>query len=497
MLLRNSIFAAAFAISACGVATTLDDVGTDGGGADVGMDAGVERDGGSDVGIAASCRHQSDCPVSFACVGGMCAAEVPCMSSTMCAGLLCSTFLGRCVECLADTDCGSTERCRGHVCSAPVSCNSDRDCTANGEICDMTAGVCTECGSDVDCDEAYFCGPDGACALDVCTPGQIVCFGAGTAPCLPSGAGPGVATPCPSGRCTGGACAPPFDAGIDAGHDGGTDGGHDAGPPAAWEMMPAGGLVQHPGWSDATPVGGGDVFYAVTGGTTPEFARFDGATGAWTTLSSASAAPFGMPTYFAGMAWVGNALYLMSDIYVYRYDIVSASWSNVVLVSMTSWAQSTHDESGHVFAVTGDNRIATYTIATNTVSYQAFGRDAPVTGPRIAWDATTHLLYVVPNFALATMYSFDPATGNITARASLPATRATPTFCGDRHGRIYAAGDNNGTFLSVYDIATNTWSMLSQTLPFDHNANGACTVTDDGYLYYTDVGNRLARLRVR
>lgn len=158
---------------------------------------------------------------------------------------------------------------------------------------------------------------------------------------------------------------------------------------------------------------------------------------------------------------------------------------------MTNWAQNTHDESGHVFAITVDDRVATYNIASNTISYQAFGMVPPATGPRLAWDGG--LLYVAPNISLPNIFSFDPATGAIVALASLPASRTTPTFCSDRSGHLYAAGDNTGTEMWQYDIATDTWTALP-SLPFDHNANGACTVTASGRLYVTDNGTRLARL---
>lgn len=336
-----------------------------------------------------------------------------------------------------------------------------------------------------------------------------MCMGAGVASCTSNGSGFAPPSTCPSGACAVGACVPSTDAGeLDAGDpdagdaamDGGVDaalfdedGGEDASAPAVWEVLSTTGGVPHSGYTDYSPPEA-DSFYASSSDTTPAFARFDATgLGAWTSFTSPSAG-FGRPGYFAGPAWVGTRLYVIVAGSVHRYDIAGDAWSTpLTSVAATDWAQNTHDDLGRVFAITMDDRVATYDIASNTISYQAFGMLAPAVGPRLAWDGSSRLLYIVPNIERSNLFSFDPTTGAIVLLASLPESHATPTFCSDRSGHLYAAGDNTGTAMWRYNIATDTWTPLPP-LPFDHDANGACTVTASGYLYVTDTGARLARL---
>lgn len=262
---------------------------------------------------------------------------------------------------------------------------------------------------------------------------------------------------------------------------------------SAWETVPgtAAGGVHYPGYTDYSPAGS-PFFFATTGGLSPRFARFDTASRAWT--FPLERADSGNDAFFAGPAWVGDDLYVFSGTSLERYDVATPAWTTLRTdVSPTVWAQATSDGAGRVFAVSADGRVITYTIATGALTYTSIGRSASV-GPRVAWDPLVGRLFIVPDIALADVVAFDPATGTVTSRASLPASRVTPTFCGDRSGHLYASGNNTGTDVWQYDVETDGWLLLPAALPFDHDANGACTVTDEGYLYVTDNGARLARL---
>lgn len=49
--------------------------------------------------------------------------------------------------------------------------------------------------------------------------------------------------------------------------------------------------------------------------------------------------------------------------------------------------------------------------------------------------------------------------------------------------------------VSQYDTAANTWKKVPD-LPFVHGSNGACTVTDDGWLYAANGIDKMAHLKL-
>lgn len=263
---------------------------------------------------------------------------------------------------------------------------------------------------------------------------------------------------------------------------------------SVWETAAGGGGVPLPGYSDYTPAGQHGI-YAVTGNRTSIFARFDETTLAWTHLGGL--VDVFDDAHFAGPAWVGDNLYFVAGGRLQRYAIATGTWTTLASdVVASRWSQATHDDVGHVYATTSDGRVLTYTISTNTITYgpSVIGR---VEGARAAWDSLSRRLYLLPDITTPNVLSYDPATGTATPIAPLPASHGTPTFCSDRSGHLYAAGNNHGNTLWQYDVDTNVWTeLIGATLPFSHDANGACTVTDDGYLYVTDTGTWLARLRL-
>lgn len=377
--------------------------------------------------------------------------------------------------CAHASDCASGTTCIAGACTPSVPCTSSRTCP--GLVCAVALGVCAECQTNADCPVATTCRVGVCERADTPTDASTDAFAASDA-------------------------FADLDTGLDSGlaRDVGTDTASDVGPDAAswrWELLSTSGGVHYPGYSDYTPASGAGAFYASSSDTTPSFALFEPIGGGRWSDRPSTTSTLGNPAYFAGPAWVGDALVLIVGGRVFHYDIASTTWTvPLTMAATTSWAQHAHDDAGRVYVVTTDDRMATYEVATNTLSYQPFGMSPPATGPRLAWDATTRLLYVVPNFSISDMYSFDPATGMTHVLPALPASRVTPTFCGDRNGHLFAAGENNGTEMWEYDVALAHWSLLPG-LPFDHDANGACTVTDDGWLYVTDNGTNLARLRLR
>jgi hypothetical protein len=257
-----------------------------------------------------------------------------------------------------------------------------------------------------------------------------------------------------------------------------------------------------PGFSDYSPSGKSN-FYELSDVDLASFDPVDGHT--------ILAGPADSFSCWPGAAWVGNSLYVMRNDKVYAYSIPGDEWTVPVTSSVgdTSDAQMTHDGSGNVYAVqaTAPYRVVRYTPGQGvTTVLDTGGFNLSVNEPRIAWDPGTARLYIGTGYDSPELWAFDPAhPGTAVPLASVPSaaggvgTGMGDPFCGDRSGHLYAIGDtgcSGSNTMFQYDIRTGTWTRLPD-LPGDHGCDGACTVTDDGWLYVTpgDSSN-LYRLRL-
>jgi hypothetical protein len=273
---------------------------------------------------------------------------------------------------------------------------------------------------------------------------------------------------------------------------------HYSGVTGAWAPVATEPGNKYGGFSDFSPAGQ-TVFYGTDylGG----FYRYDEApANAWTTLTS-SPEPISTPGDFAGPAWVGNKLYGIALDEVMVYDIASNVWTPHLTATATSVGyevQDTHDDSGHVYAIKSDGNLLKYDIAGDALTTVTLS--APLASnseARMAWDSATHLLITAPSYDGTELDSIDPATGTVTLLAPVPGAQMSDIFCGDRNGHIYANGGDNTVTLYQYVIATNTWTLLSNNPPPFSGANqGSCTVTSDGWLYYTDGLGNIAKLQL-
>lgn len=255
-----------------------------------------------------------------------------------------------------------------------------------------------------------------------------------------------------------------------------------------------------PGFSDYTP-SGKTGFYALQGTTAYRFDPNNAASGAWTSV----AAPPVDLSCWPGSTWLGDTLYAIQAGAVYAYGIGTGSWTTPVAsgVGTTATSQVAHDDAGHIYAVetVAPYRVIRYDPVTNSITQLPTGQfNLIVSEPRIVWDPPTRRLYIAPAFYLPQLWSFDPASPGTAVRlADVPAPPATvggplqpgtgmgDPFCGDRSGHLFAIGGNgcsgaNSVF--QYDTQTGVWRAIPD-LPEDHGCNGACTVSDDGWLYLT------------
>ncbi|MGH7280483.1 MAG: hypothetical protein ACRELY_03085, partial [Polyangiaceae bacterium] len=273
---------------------------------------------------------------------------------------------------------------------------------------------------------------------------------------------------------------------------------HYTGVTGAWQVVASEPGAGFGGFSDFSPAGVSS-FYAIDyqGG----LYRYDEAPAdTWATLST-SPEVFSQNGDFAGPAWVGGKLFGFATDEVLEYDIASGSWSTHLPATPTNvgdYAQATHDDSGHVFAIDGNGNLLKYDIAGNTLTTVTLS--APLTTEyeaRLEWDSATHLLYAAPSYDATELDSIDLATGNVVLLSPIPGSQMSDIFCADRNGHLYANGGDSTVTLYQYVIATDTWTLLSNNPPpFSGQNQGACTVTSDGWLYYTDGYANIAKLQL-
>lgn len=226
--------------------------------------------------------------------------------------------------------------------------------------------------------------------------------------------------------------------------------------------------------------------------------RYSPATDAWTDLVATG--PASNPWF--QMAPVGRYLFgfVAYTANTYRYDTAADAWLALATYTGTNeYTMAVADEAGRVYGYVSNGNVIAYNPATNTISTYATGIPALRGGSgslyetRLAYDPGTRSLYLGA-YPEPELYRFDLETLATTQLTSIPEPQLNDIFCGDRSGHIYAAGDESGSTMFRYDIATDTWSALPD-YPVDHGNNGSCVVSESGYLYVSSgSGNELYRL---
>ena len=124
------------------------------------------------LGECVECVLSGDCGDSAICEEGSCREVTACVNSLDCPdSVVCDRESGYCVDCIADGDCEETHACVANECVP--RCESDKDCTAAGQLC-SSAEYCVECVEHVDCPDLYHCS-SGSCTVDVCLANQTEC----------------------------------------------------------------------------------------------------------------------------------------------------------------------------------------------------------------------------------------------------------------------------------------------------------------------------------
>ena len=191
---------------------------------------------------------------------------------------------------------------------------------------------------------------------------------------------------------------------------------------------------------------------------------------------------------------IRDRLYLIRGGAVLRYTIATNTWTTLRSgVASTDYSMTVYDGTS-LWAMTTDRRLVRYVIATDTLTYVTVTIAGSSYEPRLVWDPVAAQLYIAPTYSAGELIAYNPATGVFTSLPSHPRGHMNDIFCGDRSGHIYAAGASSGTEMWQYDIATRVWARITD-FPGDHGNNGACTVSDSGFLWVTSGSGALfARL---
>jgi hypothetical protein len=185
--------------------------------------------------------------------------------------------------------------------------------------------------------------------------------------------------------------------------------------------------------------------------------------------------------YFAGGAPFNGYLWVIRKGKVYRYDPLTDSFATAASFTMTDDKSMTEsDEEGVVYGYDGAGELITYDTLTSTLTESSTGLGA-LTQTRLAYDPTHRWLFVGA-YDGPELYRYDILADTWSAVSPIPETQLNDIFCGDRSGHIYAAGGTSGTTIYQYTTATDTWTTIT-AFPVSHANAGACTVSDDGYLY--------------
>jgi hypothetical protein len=218
-----------------------------------------------------------------------------------------------------------------------------------------------------------------------------------------------------------------------------------------------------------------------------------------------------------------------------RFDLVSESWSTVPVplpYGNTTWANAATDPESHW--VPRDGSLWRYELASTTWTQAASGvPDGSIDATaavfdgqgRIWWHANNGLVSydpvsstedVVPHAAFGDMYEtrvgYDPRTNSIVfsgfyndtlviysldddtfTQSPSPGGFIRDNSCQDRSGHFYVGSETTQTLMYQFDVETGVFTPLPP-LPFVHDNNSSCVVSQEGYLYVGNSPATLARL---
>jgi hypothetical protein len=256
----------------------------------------------------------------------------------------------------------------------------------------------------------------------------------------------------------------------------------------AWSTVAADPFSDGMGMSGYLPAGATATMYPLY---FSEMDQYSSATNTYTALAAPPVEFSDWPSaaYISGSLWVATG----GDII--GYDIATNTWTTAATgLTIATLSQTTNDDSGNLWTFSSESTLLEYDTLTSTSSSHALKTALTYVEGRIVYDSCSDLLYIT-SYNQTAFYSYSPSTGVQTTLAGLPGgLYFQDGFCGDRSGHIFAVID--GSPMYQYTIATNTWVAMPSGGVVG-NAESACGVGSDGYLYATDPGESTTMYRIK
>lgn len=189
---------------------------------------------------------------------------------------------------------------------------------------------------------------------------------------------------------------------------------------------------------------------------------------------------------------------------VHQFDLVNEEWSVLggdmpVSVPATDafYSNAVFDSAGNLWYHDGTltNLVR---LDPSSGEYQEFVHEtAAMPETRVAYDPVTERILFGPYVGRDHFLIFDIATEEFSASSPNPGGELKNNTCQDRSGGVYV-GSTDLTEMYRYDVAQDSWTPLPPP-PVPHDNWSACTVSEDGYLYYATQapsGNTLKFFRL-
>jgi hypothetical protein len=249
---------------------------------------------------------------------------------------------------------------------------------------------------------------------------------------------------------------------------------------------------------------GGNTVYAIQGGTRSGFASYSISTGTWSQLTNVpSLANYGAQIEFDATT---NAVYYTPGWdrpFMYKYSLDTQTWTELAETPLVmSSGTAMRLANGYIYIVRGggSNVFYRYNIAKNSwlvptrgiistifrgTEYLGFNYGADI----VKGDGNN--LYLTGGNYSSVFMRYNSVTGEMTALADVPAGvyQGGDIVYDSVNNKIYATVNSAFRKMYVYDVATDTWSELTNDPPpVDVNV-GATMVFDGSRYIYIATGN--------
>jgi|GEM_PF-3499699 len=241
---------------------------------------------------------------------------------------------------------------------------------------------------------------------------------------------------------------------------------------------------------------GGDAFYALHGGNTPQLSKYTISTHSWRRMAPAPASI----TYGGALAWGGgDSLYALrgNSTTFYRYSISGDTWTTLAPAPATTHlgAALVWDGGNFLYALRGNNSTDfwRYNIASVSWEVRQATPQTVYSGGSLSWDGT--YVYALRGNSSTTFWRYDVGANSWAARTAAPASVGDGgALVWDKSNTIYAFRGNNMAEAWSYSISGNAWTALPSA-PANLSGGSSLHFPGAGDFVYAAQGNSTGLLR--